>query len=138
MVGSLTAQEVMWLALAFLFIALGGGCCYLLWRTGRLLKGLQDELHRTVDEVVPVISNAAVGAETVNSQLAKVELMLDSAVDMTDALDTTVRAVSMAVVEPVKKVSGAFAGVGEGVASFRDRVSEDGDAGNSEKVGDTA
>jgi hypothetical protein len=119
------AKTIMWLALAVLFAAGGIGLGYALWRTGRMLRRLERDLTRTVDEVVPVIAKTSVSMDTVNTQLEKVDVMLDCAVDLTVSLDTAVRAVSMAVVEPVKKVSGAVAGVGEAVVSFRDRLSDD-------------
>ena len=119
------AKDVMWLGLAFLFVVGGAALAYLLLRTGRLLRGLERDLHRTVDEVVPVISRASGTMDAVNEGLGKVDLMLDSAVDAVDAADTTVRAVSIAVTEPVKKVSGAVAGVTEAVSSFRERVTQE-------------
>ncbi|MBC7645398.1 MAG: DUF948 domain-containing protein [Thermoleophilia bacterium] len=118
------AKDIMWLGLAAFLVLAGLGLAYALWRTGRMLLGVEEDLHRTIDEVVPVIAKAAVSIDTVNSQLGKVDLMLDSAVDMTESLDTTVRAVSIAITEPVKKVSGAVAGAGEAVSSFRDRMRE--------------
>lgn len=116
------AKTAMWLALAFLFVVAGAGFGYAMWRVGRALRGVERDLHRTVDEVVPVIGKAAVSVDTVNVQLQKLDVMMDSAVDMTESLDTTVRALSIAVTEPVKKVSGAFAGVGGALSSFRERV----------------
>jgi hypothetical protein len=118
------AKTLMWLGLALLFALSGLGLGYALWRTGRALRRIEKDLHRTVDEVVPVITKAGVSMDTVNSQLVKLDTIMDSAVDMTDSLDKAVRAASYAVVEPVKKVSGAFAGVGEAVTSFRDRVAD--------------
>jgi hypothetical protein len=115
----------MWLGLAFLFVGLGAGLAYALWRTGKLLKAVEVDLHRTVDEVVPVIAKTAESVDAVNDQLGKVDLMLDSAVDMTESLDTAVRAVSLAVTEPVKKVSSTMAGMTEAVSSFRERMTED-------------
>ena len=125
------AKDIMWLGLAAFLVLLGLGLAYALWRTGRVLLGVEVDLHRTVDEIVPVIAKAAVSVDTVNSQLAKVDLMLDSAVDMTESLDTTVRAVSIAITEPVKKVSGAVAGAGEAVKSFSDRM-RSGEPGNDD------
>ena len=130
------AKLVMWLGLAFLFIAGGGGIAYALLRVGRLLTAVQVDLHRTVDEVVPIISKAGVSVDTLNGQLQKVDMLLDSAVDVADSVDTTVRAVSMAVTEPVKKVAGAMAGAGAAVTSFRDRIASD-DA-SAEPVGTMA
>ena len=119
------AKAIMWLALA-LFLAVGGvGLGYALWRLGRTLRGAERDLHRTVDGIVPLLVKASESIDQVNDQLGKVDVMMDSAVDMTEALDTTVRAVSVAVSEPVKKVSGVVAGMSEGVASFRTRMSEE-------------
>jgi uncharacterized protein YoxC len=119
------AKQVMWLGLALLFAAGGLGIAYALWRLGRLLGTVEGDLHRTVDEVIPIIGKTGVSVDTVNVQLQKVDQLLDSAVDVADSVDTTVRAVSMAVTEPVKKVAGAMAGAGEAVSSFRLRVAED-------------
>jgi hypothetical protein len=134
------AKTAMWLGLTFLFVVGGAGFAYAMWRVGRALRGVESDLHRTVDEVVPVIGKAAVSMDSVNVQLQKVDVMMDSAVDMTESLDTTVRALSMAVTDPVKKASGLFAGVGEAVNSFRDRVANLDDdafagAGASEAAG---
>lgn len=120
------AKDIMWLGLAAFLVLVGSGLAYALWRTGRVLIGVEEDLHRTIDEFIPVITKAAVSVDTVNSQLGKIDLMLDSAVDMTESLDTTVRAVSIAITEPVKKVSGIVAGAGEAVASFRDRMRDGG------------
>jgi hypothetical protein len=115
----------MWIGLTFLFVVGGAGFAYALWRVGRLLRAVEVDLHRTVDEVVPVIGKAGTSVDTINDQLGKVDLMLDSAVDMTESIDTAVRAVSIAVTEPIKKVSGTMAGMTEAVASFRDRMGDE-------------
>lgn len=138
------AKAVMWLGLSFLFLVGGAGFAYLMWRAGRALRGVEKDLHRTVDEVVGVIGEtstlvsktgtsmelmvdkAGTSMDTVNLQLQKVDVMMDSAVDMTESLDTSVRAISMLITEPVKKASAAFAGVGGAVSSFASQV-QDGD-----------
>jgi hypothetical protein len=132
-----TAKAIMWLGLALLFALAGLGLGYVLWRTGRILRRAEQDLHRTVDGVVPIIAKAGVSMDRVNDQLGKVDIMMDSAVDMTDALDTTVRSISHAVVEPVRAVSSTFAGAAEAARSFRQRVGEDpaGDAPDPEPVG---
>jgi hypothetical protein len=71
------------------------------------------------------MAKAGVSMDRVNDQLGKVDLMMDSAVDMADALDSTVRAVSHAVTEPVRAVSSTVAGAAEAARSFRDRVTTD-------------
>lgn len=119
-----TAKAIMWLGLALLFGLLGVGLAYVLWRTGRVLRRAEQDLHRTVDGVVPIIAKAGVSMDRVNDQLGKVDVMMDSAVDMTQALDTTVRAVSHAVVEPVRAVSATMSGAAEAARSFRERVAD--------------
>ena len=115
----------MWIGLAILFAASGIGIGYALVRTGRLLKRTERDLHRTVDEFVPILVKTGTSMDQINRQLGKVDVMLDSAVDMTEALDTTVRAVSHAVTEPVRAVSSAMSGAAETARSFRDRVAGD-------------
>ncbi len=119
-----TAKAIMWLGLALLFALAGIGTGYVLWRVGRLLRRTEHDLHRTVDEVVPIMAKAGVSMDRVNDQLGKVDIMMDSAVDMADALDSTVRAVSHAVTEPVRAVSSTFAGAAEAARSFRERVAD--------------
>jgi hypothetical protein len=120
-----TAKAIMWLGLALLFALAGIGTGYVLWRVGRLLRRTEQDLHRIVDEVVPIMAKAGVSMDHVNVQLGKVDIMMDSAVDMADALDSTVRAVSHAVTEPVRAVSSTFAGAAEAARSFRERVTDD-------------
>lgn len=121
------AKAIMWLGLAALFALVGAGFGYVCWRLGRLLRRTERDIYRTVDEVVPIIAKAGVSMDHVNEQLGKVDVMMDSAVDITEALDSTVRAVSHAVTEPVKAVSTTVAGAAEAARSFRERItSEDG------------
>ncbi|MCW2973283.1 MAG: hypothetical protein JWN72_1556 [Thermoleophilia bacterium] len=126
------AKAIMWLGLALLFAAGGLATAYLLWRIARAVRTVERDLHRTVDEVVPIITKAGVGLDQVNSQLGKVDVMLDSAVDMTEALDTSVRAVTHAVTEPVRAMSGAVTGAAEAARSFRDRLVSDYDDGDEQ------
>ncbi len=121
--GRSAAVGAMWIGLGFLFVALGLGLLYSCFRLGRLLRAAERELHATIDGVVPLIAKAGVSMDTVNVQLQKVDMMLDSAVDMTDSLDTSVRAVSLAISEPVKHVSSMFAGAAGTVGGLRDRMS---------------
>lgn len=122
-----TAKALMWLGLAVLFALAGLGLGYVLWRLGRILRRAERDLHRTVDEVVPLIAKAGVSMDRVNDQLGKVDVMMDSAVDMTEALDTAVRSVSYAVTEPVRAVSTTVAGAAEAARSFRERLADEDD-----------
>lgn len=109
-------------ALALFFLVAAVTLGRLLWRVGA-------SVHQVTDEVIPVIGKVGTSVDTVNAQLGKVDIMMDSAVDVTESVDTTVRAVSIAVTEPVKKVSGVLAGLNEGLLSLRRRVgSHDSDA----------
>lgn len=131
------AKAIMWLGLALLFAVGGLAGAYFLWRLGRVLRRAELDLHRTVDEVVPVITKAGVSMDAVNDQLGKVDVMMDSAVDMTEALDTTVRAVTHAVTEPVRAVSGVVTGAAEAARSFRERVAGERDSGAAAAAGVT-
>ena len=119
------AKDIMWLALAFLFVVGGLALAYLLLKLGRLLRGVERDLHRTVDEVVPVINGTAATVTGVNESLEKVDQMLASGVGAAELAEDSMRAVSIAVTEPVKKVAGALAGTTEAVRSFRDRMEAD-------------
>ena len=96
------------LSLAYAFVQLGGT----LGRLSAFIKGTQDEL-------LPVIGNVGGTVQRVNSQLDKVDLMTDSAVDAADSVDTAIRAVTLAITRPVQKVSGLAAAVTHGVADLR-------------------
>mgnify|MGYP006173919033 CR=1 FL=1 len=58
--------------------------------------------------------------ERVNMQLDKVDRVTDSAVDVADSVDTTVRAVTLALTRPVQKISGLAEGIPTPRASWRD------------------
>jgi hypothetical protein len=119
-----TAQIAMWYGLTFLLVLGGLAGSYALWRLGRLLREVQETVHEATDEAVPLIGKAGESLDTVNDQLKKVDLMMDSAVDAVEAADVAVRAVSIAVTEPVKMATGAVAGVTEALTSFRQRVAD--------------
>ena len=68
-----------------------------------------------------MINKAGGTVDRVNSQLDKVDLITDSAVDAADSADTAVRAVSMAITRPVQKLTGFAAGVTFATADFKAR-----------------
>lgn len=116
------AKSIMWLGLAFLWVTAGGGVAYVLWRLGRMIMHTDGLVADAGAEVLPLIDKAGVSMDQVNNQLQKVDIVMDSAVDVAQSLDTSVRAVSFAITEPVRKVSGAMAGIGEAATSMRSRV----------------
>ena len=93
--------------LAVLLMRLGGTAT----RLGRLLEGLEES-------VPPLVTKTGGTVDRVNLQLDKVDLVTDSAVSAADSLDTTARAVSMAVVTPVQKLSGFAKGVSHGSSAL--------------------
>ncbi len=120
------AQSIMWLALAFLCVAVGAGLGYLFWRAGRMVLSMDELVSEVGEHALPVVDKLGVGMDTVNSQLHKVDIVMDSAVDVAQQIDTSVRAVSFAVTEPVRQVSGMMAGMGAAAGSFRAGMAEDG------------
>jgi hypothetical protein len=71
--------------------------------------------------MLPLITKAGGTVDRVNLQLDKVDRVTDSAVDAADSLDTAVRAVTIALTAPVRKISGLAAGLSHGLAAFRVR-----------------
>ena len=93
------------LALAVFLFAIGITFAYLLVRMAGTVDRLSAFIRGAEESVFPVVD--------------KVDLITDSAVDAADSVDTAVRAVSMAITRPVKKVSGFAAGVSFGAADFK-------------------
>jgi hypothetical protein len=110
--------DALWIVLSVFLVAIGIPLAILLvrlagtaTRLGRLLEGLQDS--------VPSLVNKTGGTvDRLNLQLDKVDLVTDSAVSAADSLDTTARAVSMAVVTPVQKLSAFAKGVSHGSSAL--------------------
>jgi hypothetical protein len=91
-----------------MFVRLGGTFA----RLSTFISGVQEE-------VLPVINKTGTTVDHVNEQLAKVDVITDSAVDATQSVDTAIRAVSYAVTRPVQKLAGFAAGVTYGFADLR-------------------
>jgi uncharacterized protein YoxC len=117
------AIDVLWIALSAFLVLVALGLTYLLVRLGGTVGRLSSFLEGLEREVLPVINQAAGTMERVNAQLDKVDLVTDSAVDIADSADTAVRAVTLALVRPVQKISGLAEGIAHGFASLRVRKS---------------
>ena len=115
--------DALWIALSVFFVLVGVGLAYLLVRMGGTVGRLTSFLQGLEREVLPVINQAGGTMERVNAQLDKVDLVTDSAVDVADSVDTAVRAVTLALVRPVQKISGLAEGIAHGLASLRVRKS---------------
>jgi hypothetical protein len=116
-----TAGDVLDYALAFFFVAGGATLAYMLVRMGGTFARLSSFIKGSERDLLPVIVKAGGTVDRVNDQIDKLDVVTDSAVSMADSADTAVRAVSTAITTPVKKVSGAAAGVSHGVSAFRAR-----------------
>ena len=120
-VADLRTIDVLWIALSAFLVVVGLTLAYVLFRLG----GNHDEPYivdpgpRARD--APRDQQDRGEIDRVNTQLDKVDLVTDSAVDAADSLDTAVRAVTLAITQPVQKISGLVAGLAHGLAAFRTR-----------------
>jgi hypothetical protein len=116
-----TAGEVLDYAIAVFFLASGLALAYMLVRMGGTFARLSSFIKGSERDVLPVVVKAGGTVDRVNDQLDKLDVVTDSAVSMADSADTAVRAVSIAITTPVKKVSGLAAGISHGASAFRAR-----------------
>jgi uncharacterized protein YoxC len=115
--------DLAYLALSIFLLAVGLGVGYAFLRLGGTMSRLSAFIKGTQDELLPVIHKVGGTVDRVNSQLDKVDLVTDSAVDAADSADTAVRAVSFAITRPVQKLTGLAAGIAFGAAELRARHS---------------
>ena len=114
-----TAIDVLWICLSVFLVLVALGLTYVLVRLGGTVGRLTALVKGLEVEVPPVINKVGGTVDRVNTQLDKLDQVTDSAVDAADALDTAVRAVSMAVTRPVQKISGLATGVAHGASEFK-------------------
>lgn len=105
-------------SLSFFLVVTALALAYLLLKMGGTFSRLNVFLKRLDEEVIPLLSKLQVTMEEVNGQLAKVDDMMGTLVGVTDRVDATARAVSSAIVSPVKKAAGLSAGVSEAISSL--------------------
>jgi uncharacterized protein YoxC len=120
---AVSAGDVANYALALFLVATGLSLAYAFVRLGGTFGRLSSFIRGTERELLPVIHKVGESVDGVNAQLTKVDQVTDSAVDMADSADTAVRAVSMAIVRPVQKISGLAAGLSHGASALRTRRS---------------
>jgi uncharacterized protein YoxC len=113
--------DVLWIALSAFLVVVGVALAFALVRLAATLRSTSSLVQGLEKEMLPLISKAGGTVDRVNAQLDKVDLVTDSAVDAADSLDTAVRAVTIALTRPVKKISGLAAGLAHGMAAFRVR-----------------
>lgn len=114
-----TWNDLVDVALAIFLISIGLSLAYAFVRLGGTLGRVSAFIKETQQELLPVLNKTGGTVDRVNTQLDKLDLVTDSAVDAADSVDTAVRAVSLAIQRPVQKVAGFAAGVSHGVAALR-------------------
>jgi hypothetical protein len=114
-----TAGDVARYALAAFLLLSGLGLAYMLVRLGGTFSRLSSFIRGTERELLPVITKSGGTVDRVNTQLDKMDLVTDSAVDMAQSADTAVRTVTYAIQKPVIKMSGLAAGLTHGVSRFK-------------------
>lgn len=113
--------DVLWIALSVFLVLVGAALTFALIRLAGTLRSTSSLVQGLEKEMLPLITKAGGTVDRVNLQLDKVDRVTDSAVDAADSLDTAVRAVTIALTAPVKKISGLTAGLSHGLAAFRVR-----------------
>jgi len=113
-----TAIDALWIALSVFCVVVALALAYLLLRLAGTARRLTLFLQGLEAAVVPLVNKAGGTVDRINAQLDKVDHVTDSAVDAAGALDTAIRAVSLAVTRPVQKLSGLAAGVRHGAAAL--------------------
>jgi hypothetical protein len=126
-----TAIDGLWVALSVLCLVVALTLGYLLIRLAGAVGRLTGFIRGLEQELLPVITKVGGTIDRANLQLDKVDQVTDSAVDAADAVDTAVRAVTLAITRPVQRISGLAAGIAQGFASFKVRRDRQGawDAG---------
>ena len=114
-----SAGDIAYYALALFLVAVGLTLAYAFFRLGGTFAQLSSFIRGSERELLPVIHKVGESVDRVNLQMDKLDQVTDSAVDMADSADTAVRAVSMAITAPVKKVSGFAAGVAQGASHLK-------------------
>jgi hypothetical protein len=116
-----TTIDGLWIALSVLCIVVALTLGYLLIRLAAAVGRLTGFIGGLEQELLPVITKVGGTIDRANLQLDKVDQVTDSAVDAADAVDTAIRAVTLAITRPVQRISGLVAGVAHAFASFKVR-----------------
>src|SRR5262245_64618800 len=119
MLASVDWGDVAYAALAFFLVLAGLAIAYGALRLGGTLGRASSLIEGTENELLPVISKLGGTLDRVNTQLDKVDVITDSAVDAVTTVDTGVRTVTGAVTRPVQALVGFFTGVRHGASSVR-------------------
>lgn len=119
--------EILQASISFFLVVTALALAYLLLKMGGTFSRLNVFLNRLDKEVIPLLTKLQVTLDEVNSQLEKTDDMMGSLVEVTDKVESTTKALQLAVTTPVKKVAGFSAGVSEAVSSFLAHEKEGGE-----------
>jgi hypothetical protein len=123
-VGASTPAMALRYAAAFFLVVVGIGLIYALVRLGGTLRSAEKLMTDVDTEVVPLLKQATVTLDGVNTELDKVGVVMSSVVDATEKVDQTTRMVESAITVPAKKAAAFGAGVSQAVSSFFNRGAE--------------
>src|SRR5438270_6344590 len=115
---AVTTGQALDVVLAVFLVVVGIAIAYAFWKLGVLLSQLRRTVRNTEREVLPVIGKTGGTIDRVNSQLDKLDVMTDSAVEAVSAIDRAVRAVSALITAPVQALAGLATAIRHGVSSF--------------------
>ena len=113
-----TTSQALDVVLSAFLILTGLAIAYAFWRLGVLFSQLRDTVQHTEEEVLPVVRTSGGTLDRVNTELDKLDVMTDSAVDAVTAVDRAVRAVSTVVTAPIEALAGLAAAFRHGVSSL--------------------
>lgn len=115
---AVTTGQALDVVLSVFLVVVGLAVGYAFWKLGVLLSQLRRTVRNTEREVLPVIGKTGGTIDRVNTQLDKLDVMTDSAVEAVSAIDRAVRAVSALITAPVQALAGVAAAIRHGVSSF--------------------
>ena len=115
---AVTTSQALDVVLAIFLVVVGLAIGYAFWRLGVLFSQLRTTVQHTEEEVLPVINKTGGTLDRVNTELDKLDVMTDSAVEAVTAIDRAVRAVSAVVTAPIEALAGVAAAVRHGVSSL--------------------
>jgi hypothetical protein len=119
MLASVDWGDVAYAALAFFLVLAGLAVAYGALRLGGTLGRASSLIEGTETELLPVITKLGGTLDRVNTQLDKVDVMTDSAVDAVSTVDTGVRRVTNVVTRPIQTLAGLFTGARHASSSVR-------------------
>ncbi len=119
MMTRMDASDAWQWALAIFLLLTAIGLIVVLLRASGTLDRINKLLDGITPELVPMLGKVSTSIDHVNDELDKVGTITNSAVDATEKVDHSVRAVSEAISKPAKAAAGVSAGIKHGLGSFK-------------------